>query len=184
MGSGMGSGSGSGGPGASQVLSEPLVLSRVLYVCGVLVECSGAGIDTPQIAKHLFQTLFVSRLHAAASVRRSTVYAASRVFAVVSESALLAQCGDDLPELIAWLIDTERHDADTETKRLAAHCLVALQHLLGDNPFAPNAANATNATKAAPGSVSIAMARPSGRIPSPMVPNPRNGLACMSRWLL
>ncbi len=97
-----------------------------------------------------------------ASVRRSTVYAASRIFSALSEQLLFTHLGHELPDVIEWLIDAQRSDPDTETRQLAAHCLLALKQLLGENPFL---GQSLRSVPSAAASAASSLQRPSSAVP-------------------
>lgn len=65
-------------------------------------------------------------------MRRSTLFALSRVLSVLSSSILISDFKRELDDMITWLIETSQHDNDDGVRHLARLCLISLREVMGD----------------------------------------------------
>lgn len=99
---------------------DHLILARLIYTLGVFVECSGHHLETPRLARDVSRFAAMARYHGESAVRRSVLFATSRVLLTVPPSLLAAGYVVDLAELHAWLEGVKQVDSDDLCRQQAA----------------------------------------------------------------
>jgi hypothetical protein len=96
------------------------VLGRMVYVFGVFCECAGYSCDNTEYVHELFKLLNFTRYHSQSYVRKSSLFAASKIHkAIPSEVLYSVEFIDDLNELHLWLDLVISNDVDEECRMLA-----------------------------------------------------------------
>lgn len=118
---------------------DPLLLSRLIYTLGILLQCSGTHPGTRILARALMEVVWVARLHPRAEVRRSTLFALLRVLTVLPSYILADDFLSDLQELTHWLVELKDKEPDEQSRQSAVLCLISLKELFESRDFGPGA---------------------------------------------
>jgi len=110
---------------------DGILLGKLLYSLGIFLECIGQTMDNRQSVHSLIELVYIFRYHKQAHVRRSAIFATTRVFHALSSEVLLSdEFSRDLMEIHDWLAGVTNDDPDEDCRALARTFLVTLATVL------------------------------------------------------
>ncbi|EGC38373.1 hypothetical protein DICPUDRAFT_148983 [Dictyostelium purpureum] len=112
------------------------LLSRLIYTLGVIVECSGNSIDSRKVSKELVSFCWSLRNHQDTNVRRSLLFALSRVF--YSKENLTKQIidqdySDEIEDITSFLYEISQSDSDKDSRMMSMATLSKILTVLKIN---------------------------------------------------
>lgn len=117
---------------------ETVLLARLLHVLAIFVKASGRFPNTRQLARSLMDLVITTRYHDDAAVRRSSLFALLQILAVLPPYVVISDFGQELEEIIQWLVEVKTAEPDQESRQLALLCLLAIKDALGETPMFMN----------------------------------------------
>jgi len=106
---------------------DGILLGKLLYSLGIFLECIGQTEDNRQSVHSLIELIYMFRYHKQAHVRRSAIFATTRVFHALSSEVLLSdEFSRDLMEIHDWLDSVTNDDPDEDCRALARTFLITL----------------------------------------------------------
>jgi hypothetical protein len=101
---------------------------------GNLTYIPGASFSIPTKTPFLFRQILIwclqNNVCFQAAVRRSTVFALSRILVVLPKNILLSEFQTELVDMLKWLLDVNLTDPDHECREIAKLCLLSLKETL------------------------------------------------------
>ena len=89
---------------------------------------------TRRMCRSLVDLLQVTRSHANAAVRRTSLFAFSRVVTTLTPTAFQEDYLDEANEMLEWLLQVVREEPDQDSRTLAKLCLSALKDKISETP--------------------------------------------------
>ncbi|KAF2072488.1 hypothetical protein CYY_006197 [Polysphondylium violaceum] len=95
---------------------DSFVLAKLVHTLGVIIECAENSADIRSMSKEFVRFLWSLRSHQDANVRRSLLFAFSRVFFPMSLAAINQDYSAELEEILSWLYNISQNDPDKDTR--------------------------------------------------------------------
>jgi len=115
-----------------QTLPHPELISRTLWVLGQFIECAQNIPEIIKFCNDLLELLWLTRTHDKNEVRAASLFCASRIVIILPPNLLVSGLSDNLPRLMAWLMETFEGEIYVPSRDLA---MLSLQHLKKSGAF-------------------------------------------------